>query len=166
MKNLNHDRFRILVFSLVSVILQSVLYSFILLFIVWKCLIEVYYLLVSVSVQRWCYNTNKPLVKTVILCTKAFVGDDNFKTQTSWMHHWGLILARSSKWTVVKSWRFCGPLLWTLTLSSFHIFSTGFRSGDWLGHSSSFIFFLSNQLRVSLAVFRIFDLLSTLVSFS
>ena len=36
--------------------------------------------------------------------------------------------------------------------SSFNRFSIGFKSGDWLCHSSSFIFFLWNQLRLSLAV--------------
>ena len=72
--------------------------------------------------------------------------------ETSRMHCSGVILAHSSTQTVFKSWRFRGPLLWTLIFSSFHRFSIGFKSGDWLGHSSSFIFFLWNQLRVSLAV--------------
>ncbi len=61
-------------------------------------------------------------------------------------------LAHSSTQTVFKSWRFHGPLLWTLIFSYFHRFSIGFKSGDWLGHSSSFTFFLWNQLRVSLDV--------------
>ena len=70
--------------------------------------------------------------------------------ETSHMHGSGVILASTQ--TVFKSWRFRGPLLWTLIFSSFHRFSVGFKSGDWLGPSSSFIFFLWNQLRVSLAV--------------
>ena len=45
-----------------------------------------------------------------------------------------------------------GHLLWTLIFSSFQRFSIGFKSADWLGHSNSLIFFLWNQLRVSLAI--------------
>ncbi len=75
--------------------------------------------------------------------------------ETSRMHCSGVILAHSSTQTVFKSWRFHGPLLWTLFFSSFHKCSIGFKSGDWLGHSSSFTFFLWNQSRVSLAVFGI-----------
>ncbi len=79
--------------------------------------------------------------------------------KTSCMHCSGVIWVHSSTQTVFKSWRFCGPLLWTLIFSSFHRFSIGFKSGDWLGHSSSFIFFLWNHLRVSLAAFEIIVLL-------
>lgn len=64
-----------------------------------------------------------------------------------------------------KSWRFRGPLLWTLIFSSFHRFSIGYKSGEWLGHSSSFIFFLWNQLRVSLAVCLVIVLLKCPPSF-
>ena len=70
------------------------------------------------------------------------------------MHCCGVILAHSSTQTVFKSWRFSGPLdlQWILIFSSFHRFVLGFKSGDWLGHSNNFIFFLWNQWRVSLAV--------------
>ncbi len=74
----------------------------------------------------------------LILCTKAFVGYDSFKTlpvgETSCMHCSGVILAPSSTQTqtVFKCWRFSGPLLWTLIFSSFHRFSIGLKSGDWL----------------------------------
>ena len=55
--------------------------------------------------------------------------------ETSRMHCSGVILAHSSTQTVLKSWRFRGPLLWTLIFSSSHRFSIGFKSGDLLGHS-------------------------------
>ncbi len=72
--------------------------------------------------------------------------------ETSRLHCSGVILAHSSTQMVFKSWRFLGPLLWTLIFSSLHRFSMGFRSGDWLGHSSSLIFFLWNHFIVSLAL--------------
>ncbi len=62
--------------------------------------------------------------------------------KTSRTHCSGVILSHSSTQTVFKSWRFCGPLLWTLIFNSFHRFSIGFKSCNWLGHSSSFTFFL------------------------
>ena len=59
-------------------------------------------------------------------------------------HCSGVTLVHSSTQTIfsLQSWRFCGPLLWTLIFSSFHRFSTGLKAGDWFCHSSSFIFFL------------------------
>lgn len=46
-----------------------------------------------------------------------------------------------TKQRVFQSWKFCGLLLWTpiLSFNPLHRFSTGFRSDDWLGHSSSFL---------------------------
>ncbi len=52
--------------------------------------------------------------------------------ETSRMHYSGVILAHSSTQIVFKSWRFHGPLLWTLIFSSLVQSSIGFKSGDWL----------------------------------
>lgn len=49
--------------------------------------------------------------------------------------------------------------LWVLSINSDLYFSIGFRSGDWLCHSSSFNFFSKKQLRVLLALFGIIVLL-------
>ena len=82
------------------------------------------------------------------------------------MHCSGVILAHSSTQTVFKSWRFHGLLLWTLIFSSFLRFSIGFKSGDWLGHSSSFIFFLWKPIESFLGcVFGIIVLLKCPPSF-
>ncbi len=62
---------------------------------------------------------------------------------------WLILLQNTNSLQIM---RFHGPLLWTLIFCYFHRFSIGFKSDDWLGHSSSFIFFLWNQLRFSLAV--------------
>ena len=80
----------------------------------------------------------------LILRTKVFVGNDSFRCDFGPVLH--------TKQRVFKSWRFCGPLLWILIFSSFHSLYIGFKSDDWLGFSSSFIFFLWNQLRVSLSL--------------
>ncbi len=96
----------------------------------------------------------------LILRTIAFVGNDSFKTPPVgetiayiaqvWFWH---ILPQSLQ-TLKVPWA-----SWTLSFSSFHWFSIGFKSGDWLEHSSSFNFFFWNQLRVSLAVFGIIVLM-------
>lgn len=57
---------------------------------------------------------------------------------------------------IFKSGRFLGPLLCTQICSSFHRFSIGFKSGDWLGCSSSCI---SSSRRVPF-VFHFFTELS------
>ena len=75
-----------------------------------------------------------------------------FYVVTSCPHCSGVILAHSSTHIVFKSWRFVGALRWTLFFSSFHKFSIWFKSGDWLGHSNTLIFFLWNHLRVSFAL--------------
>ncbi len=84
----------------------------------------------------------------LILRTKAFFGNYSFSTppvwETSCMHCSGVILAHSS--TQIP-----------------HRFSI--KSGDWLGHFSSFTFFLWNQLRVFLAVYWIIVLLKCPPSF-
>ncbi len=108
-----------------------------------------------------------------ILCTKAFVGNDSFKTpvgETSLMHCSGVILAHSS--TVFKSWRFCGSLLWTLIFSSYfqldsNQVSIGIKSGDWLAIQAA-LFYLSesNWEFVWLCLGSLFAEMSTLVSSS
>ncbi len=71
------------------------------------------------------------------------------------MHCSGVILAHSS--TVFKSWRFHGPLLWTLIFRSYFLMDSGQVIG-W-ATQAAFIFFLRNQLRISLAVFEFIVLL-------
>lgn len=51
-----------------------------------------------------------------------------------------------------------GPSCQSWSSVFFYKYSVGFKSGDWLGHSNNFIFFLWNQFRVSFAVY--FGLLS------
>ena len=70
--------------------------------------------------------------------------------ETSCMHCSDVILANFSTKTVFKSWRFCVDLLCTLIFM--HRFSFEVKSVDWLSHSNSFILFLWNKLRISLAV--------------
>ena len=68
------------------------------------------------------------------VCWKAAPHHD---VPTSKLHCWNDVQCHlSSKQTVFKSWKLPGPLLWTLIFSSFHRFSIGFKSGDWLGHPS------------------------------
>ncbi len=65
---------------------------------------------------------------------KVFVGNDSFKTPPVGETSHALLRCDFDPFfhTVFKSWRFCGPLLWALIFSSFHRFSIGFKSGDWL----------------------------------
>ena len=52
-----------------------------------------------------------------------------------------------------KSLRFQGCRLATRSFSSLHRFLMGFRSGDWLGHSRTFICFILSHSFVALAVY-------------
>lgn len=88
----------------------------------------------------------------LILSAKTFFGGYSLKTPRLWRNQLhALILAHSST-HCRQILKVPGPLRWTWIFSSLHRFSIGFRLGDWLGHSSSFIFFLWNHLTVSLTV--------------
>lgn len=52
-----------------------------------------------------------------------------------------------------------GTSWWVLIFSFFHKCYIRFQSGDWLGHSSTFIFFLWNHLSLLCSMFWIFVLL-------
>ncbi len=62
------------------------------------------------------------------------------------------ILAHSSIQVFSRSFRFWGCRWATLSFSSLHRFSIGFRSGDWLGHSRTLKCFLPSHSLVALAV--------------
>ncbi len=92
------------------------------------------------------------------LRVKAFVGNDSFKTppgETSRVH------ALMWFWPILPHSLQISKVLWASSMNSDleFLFSIGFKSGEWLGHSGSFIFFFWNQSRVSLAVFGIIVLL-------
>ena len=67
-------------------------------------------------------------------------------------HRVGEIFAHSSVQRVSKSFKFLGCLLLTLIFNSFHKFSIGLRSGDWLGHGKIATLLSSNHFDVALAV--------------
>ncbi len=111
--------------------------------------------------MKWHRNKYWTTEMYLILCTKAFVCNDSFKTPPVWKN-WSHALLRSdfdpffhtNSLQILKD-LIRGPLLWTLIFSSYFLLD----SSQVIGWAILAAFFIWNQLRVSLAVFGIIVLL-------